>query len=191
MTAQSTANLVLSLALGAMAAGCTVHTYSTRAEYPSAAFMHDEARHDVSYRSDRRSHDRQIARTETDRPSAARPSSYRPENDRPARADIHDRETNQTVRDTKPRTPSGSSATHNVSTAQKPAEGKDKGEHVTLLPAKPEQAKTPRKRHRILSFRERLEKLVEKTDQEVARKEKERSARLRNVIGAAAAEKND
>jgi len=183
MTAQLTANLVLTLALGAVAAGCTVHTYSARAEYPSGAFTHSDTRREVSFRSERRSSDRQTARSEPHRPSAYRPESYRP-----AHADTRDRETTQTVRDTKPRTQSGSSATHNAGTAHKPSEGKTKGEHVTLVTAKPEKAKTPRQLGTPLSFRARLEKLVEKKDQEVARKEKARSARMRSVIGAAAAE---
>jgi hypothetical protein len=193
MTARLTANLVLTLALGAVAAGCTVHTYSARPEYPSAAFTHSEpTRREVSFRSERRSHDRDSDRPEaytpTHRPSAHRPRTTRPDNDRPAYVATRDRETTENVRNTLPRSQAGSSSTRDTGTAQKPRVEKKDGEHVSLLPAKPEKAK-PKPKRRPLSFKERLELLVMQKNQEVAQQEKERRARI-NAIGTAAV-KND
>ena len=199
MTARLTANLVLFLALGAVAAGCTVHQYSARPEYPSAAFASSEPTHyEVSYRSDRGSRDRNADRAETYQP-VYRPSTHRPSTGHtsttrsdtvgPAHIATRDRETNDTVRDTKPRNAASASATQNSGTAQKPRATKDR-EHVTLVPVEQEKAKpTTKPKRGALSFKERLRLLVEKQNQEVAKQEKARAARMR-AIGDAAV-KND
>jgi hypothetical protein len=198
MTTRLTANLVLFLALGAVAAGCTVHTYSARPEYPSAAFARSEpTRYEASYRSDRSSRDRESDRAETytptyrpatHRPSTGHTSTTRRDRDRAAQVATRDRETTGTVRDTKPRNPASSSASQNSGTAQKPRETKDR-EHVTLVPVDRDKPTTKTKTNgRPLSFEERLKLLVEKQNQEGAKQEKSRAARMR-AIGDAV--KND
>jgi hypothetical protein len=188
MTARFTTNLVLGFALSAVAAGCTVHTYSARPEYPSTAFASQPARYEDSYRSDRRSHERDSDRPETyqptDRPTTHRPSTQHSSTQHSSTTRTgNDRTTHVATHDTK-----GSTASHggsNSSSAQKPRVEKD--EPVALLPAKPEKAKT--KRGGAQPFAERLKKLVDKKNQEVAQQEKQRRARMR-ALGEAAV-KND
>jgi len=178
MTARLTANLVLFLALGAVAAGCTVHTYSARPEYPSTAFASQPTRYEVSYRSDRRSHDRDNDRPETYQPTY-RPTTHHSSTTRTE----NDRTTHVATRDTK-----GSTASHggsSSSSAQKPRVEKD--EPVVLVPAKPEKAKPKTKRGGAQPFAERLKLLVDKKNQEVAQQEKQRRARMR-ALGEAAVE---
>jgi hypothetical protein len=181
MTARLTTNLVLGVALSAVAAGCTVHTYSARPEYPSTAFASQPTRYEASYRPDRRSHER-------DRPTADRPSTTRTEDDRVKHVATRDRDTKDTVRNRSSHNQGGSSATQGSSNAQKPRTDK-KDEPVVLLPAKPEKAKTKTKRGGAQPFAERLKLLVDKKNEEIARKERERSAHMRKL--GAAAVKND
>jgi hypothetical protein len=185
MTARFTTNLVLGFALSAVAAGCTVHTYSTRPEYPNTAFASQPTRYEDSYRSDRRSHERDSDRPETYQPTD-RPTTHRPstQHSSATRTD-NDRTTHVATRDTK-----GSTASHggsSSSSAQKPRVEKD--EPVVLLPAKPEQVKPKTKRGGAQPFAERLKLLVDKKNQEVAQQEKERRAHMRRL--GAAAVKND
>lgn len=182
MNTRITANLVLSCALSAVAAGCTVHTYSARPEYPSTVFVsHEPARYEASFRTER-SRDR-----ETHRPSAARPT----------RIDVRERTSSQrdvARRDAKPQSTSkpeshaSAKPSRNESAAAKPNTGKKNEGHVVLMPAKPEKTKAEptKKRSRVLSFRERLENHVDKTNEKVAQKERERRKRLTSMIGDAA-----
>lgn len=202
MNARITANLVFGCALNAMAAGCTVHTYSTRPEYPSTAFTsHEHVRHEVAFHTERRDRDEDRER-----------GAYRPDHYRPAHADVRtraERERAANVRETRDRATSGRSSSTNKPTtneastnkpttnkpskparsdaaAEKPQRSKTNEEHVELMPAKPEKAKPARKR--ILSFQERMELLEAKTHEEVAQKERERRARMSRVLEASRAD---
>jgi hypothetical protein len=171
MNARLTANLVFGLALGAVAGGCTVHTYSARPEYPSSSFAsRGTDRYDVSFRTERRPSQRQSVRPQHD-------DSYHP-------ASRHDSHVVATADKPRPTTkPSATKPSATKPSATKPSKPRD-GDHVALRPAAPEKAE-PRKR-KLLSFHERVEKLVEKKNEEIAQREKERSKRMRSVIGAAA-----
>jgi hypothetical protein len=57
MNAQFSATVAMGVVLGAMATGCTVHTYSGAA-YPGTTFRSEPTRYEVSYRSSSRHHER-------------------------------------------------------------------------------------------------------------------------------------
>lgn len=189
MTARLTANLVLLLALGVVAAGCTVHTYSARPEYPSTAFASQPTRYEVSSRSDRRSHerdrDRPASYQPTYRPTAHRPTTHRTSTTHVAARD-RDRDTKDIVRNGSTHGQAGSRSAQSSGNAQKPRNG-EKDEPVVLKPAKPQTTKT--KRGGAKPFAERLKLLVDKKNEEIARQERQRSAHMRSL--GAAAVKND
>lgn len=180
MTARLTTNLVLGAVLSAVAAGCTVHTYSARPEYPSTAFTsHQPARHDVVYRTERR------PRTT---------ESYRADSYRPAQGDIRETRTrnrttvtrNDTQAAEKPRTSSKPTSKPSSRPSTKPADS-DRGEHVVLMPSTPD--KTKPRTGRLLSFKERVEKLAERENQEVAKRDLARRKRMQ-AIGASASKRD-
>jgi hypothetical protein len=178
MTTRFTANLVLGCAISAMVAGCTVHTYSARPEYASAAFVsHEPARYQASFGTER----------------SRNRATYRPANYRPAKADVRDRTTSNdrdsSRRDTesessaKPARHVSSKPSRKESAAHKPSTGEKNEGHVELMP---EKTKPEKKRSLVLSFRERLAGYVDKTNEEVAQRERERRKRMASAIGAAA-----
>jgi hypothetical protein len=188
MTTRLTANLVLGCALGAVAAGCTVHTYSAHPEYPSTMFVsHEPARYEASFHTDR-SRGRATHRSSGSRPVQAnvveRSTSHR---------DISRRDA-KSVSGSKPQSHASAKPSRNERAPEKPSTGERNEEHVVLMPAKPEKTKaepeSAKKRSRVLSFRERLEHHVDKTNEEVAQKERERRKRMQSTIGAAVGRHN-
>lgn len=155
-----------------------MHTYSARPQYPSTVLVShgSSTRNEASFPT-ARSHERASYRPDDDRP--ARPA-------RAARTNVRERTPNRRNDNDhdKPASHASAKPSHTGGSAEKPRTGTKNEEHVALMPAKPEQTKQEQ-RTRLLSIRERLEKHVKKTDDEVAEKERERRRRMNGAIGAA------